>query len=83
MGTEQFLTITVIGIGADNKALTIPVLTESPVPEVAQQINVGRISKTDLQRFQLNYQLEVRVRVSFDGKLTWQTFGTLMPLLVA
>lgn len=83
MGTEQFLTITVTGIGADNKALTIPVLTESPVPEVAQQINVGRISKANLQLFKLNYQLEVRVRVSFDGKLTWQTFGTLMPLLVA
>lgn len=82
MGTEQFLTITVTGVGADDKALTIPVLTNSPVPEVAQKIDVGRISKADLQRFKLNNQLEVKVRVSFDGKLTWQTFGSLTPTLV-
>jgi hypothetical protein len=83
MGTEQLLTITVIGLGTDNKALTIPVLNESPVPEVAQKINVGWISKADLLRFKPNNQLEVRVRVSFDGKLTWQSFGSLRPMLVA
>jgi hypothetical protein len=82
MGTDQFLTITVIGVGTDNKALTIPVLTESPVPEVAQKIDVGRISKTDLQRFKVPGELEVRVRVSFDGKLTWQAFESLHPKLV-
>ncbi|MNL39527.1 hypothetical protein D3C87_1618110 [compost metagenome] len=83
MGTEQFLTITVIGIDTANQALTIPVVTDFPVPEVAQKINVGRISKTDLERFKLNQQFEVRVRVSFDGKLTWQAFTSLEPMLVA
>jgi len=83
MGTEQFLTITVVGLGSDNKALTIPVLTESPVPEVAQIISVGRISKADLQRFKLTVELEVKVRVSFDGKVSWQNFPSLRPTLVA
>jgi hypothetical protein len=83
MGTEQFLTITVLGVGSNNSPLTIPVLTESPVPEVAQKIDVGRISRADLQRFKLNSPLEVRVRVSFDGKLTWQSFTSLTPMLVA
>ncbi|MNX36960.1 hypothetical protein D3C86_672610 [compost metagenome] len=83
MGTEQFLTITVIGMSTANQALTIPVVTDFPVPEVAQKINVGRISKTDLERFKLNQQFEVRVRVSFDGKLTWQAFTSLEPMLVA
>ena len=81
MGTEQFLTIWVEGVGTDNKVLTIPVLTNAPVPEVAQKIGVGRISKVDLQRFKLG-DLYVKVRVSFDGKLTWQSFTTLEPKLV-
>ena len=83
MGTEQFLTITVIGIDSNSQALSIPVLTESPVPEVAQIISAGRISKADLQRFKLNFTIEVRVRVSFDDKLTWQSFTSLTPQLVA
>ncbi|MNY73191.1 hypothetical protein D3C86_2119220 [compost metagenome] len=58
-------------------------VTNFPVPEVAQKIDVGRISKVDLQKFKLNQKLEVTLRVSFDGKLTWQTFATLEPMLVA
>lgn len=83
MGTEQFLTIAVTGIDTGNKALSIPVVTNFPVPEIAQKIDVGRISKVDLQKFKLNQTLEVTLRVSFDGKLTWQTFATLEPMLVA
>lgn len=83
MGTEQFLTIAVTGVDTGNKALSIPVVTNFPVPEVAQKIDVGRISKVDLQKFKLNQKLEVTLRVSFDGKLTWQTFATLEPMLVA
>ncbi|WP_237880945.1 hypothetical protein [Pseudomonas sp. PGPR40] len=82
MGTEQFLTITVRGVSSSGSQLDIPVLTESPVPQVAPVIDVGRISKADLQRLKIATAFEVRVRVSFDGKLTWQPFPTLTPTLV-
>ncbi|MBH2034338.1 MAG: hypothetical protein I8H93_25430 [Pseudomonadales bacterium] len=83
MSTDQFLTITVEGVGIDNKKLVIPVLTESLVPQVAPTIPAGRISKAALQGFKLNLALEVRVKVSFDNKQTWQTFPTLTPTLIA
>lgn len=82
MGTEQFLRVSVIGADRNTQLLEIPVLTDSPVPEVAQKISAGKISKADLQRFKPNNSIEVRVMVSFDGKLTWQRFTSLTPLLV-
>lgn len=83
MSTAQYLTITVEGLDTNSQKLVIPVLTQSPVPEVAQVISVGRISKADLQRFRLNVGFEVRVEVSFDNKQTWQSFPMLTPTLVA
>jgi hypothetical protein len=83
MSTDQYLTITVEGMDTNSQKLVIPVLTVSPVPEVAQVISVGRISKADLQRFKLNVDFEVRVKVSFDNKQTWQSFPMLTPTLVA
>lgn len=83
MATDQYITVKVKGVDTNSQQLEIPVLTESPVPEVAQKISVGRISKTDLQRFKIGLGLEVRVSVSFDGKLTWKTFPMLTPTLVA
>lgn len=83
MSTAQYLTITMEGLDTNSEKLVIPVLTESPVPEVAQVISVGRISKADLQRFRLNVGFEVRVKVSFDNKQTWQSFPMLTPTLVA
>jgi len=84
MSTDQFLTVTVEGIDASNsQKLIIPVLTQSPVPEVAQVISVGQVSKADLQRLKLNVAFEVRVKVSFDNKQTWQSFPMLTPTLFA
>jgi hypothetical protein len=83
MATDQFLTVAVHGVDSSNESLSIPVLTESPVPPEAPTIAVGRISKANLQRFKIGTQLEVRVRVSFDGKSTWQTFPSLRPTLIA
>lgn len=83
MGTEQFVTIVVRGLSTSNQQLDIPVVTELSVPAAGQTIDVGQITKANLQRFKLNNQLEVRVRVSFDGKLTWQVFTSLTPTLVA
>lgn len=84
MGTEQFITVTVVGVDKNSgKQLEIPALPESPVPEVAGRIAVGRISKTDLQRFRLDAGFEVKVKVSFDNKQTWKNFPELRPTLVA
>jgi hypothetical protein len=83
MATDQFITVTVVGVDTNNQSLTIPVLTASPVPEVAQRISVGRISKTDLQRYKLNFGIEIRCSVSFDGKQSYQAFPKLTPTLVA
>lgn len=82
MSTDQFLTVTVEGVSNGQK-LVIDVLTDSPVPEVTQKISAGRISKVNLQRFTLNYALDVKVKVSFDNKQTWKAFPTLTPTLVA
>ncbi|RRV07179.1 hypothetical protein EGJ27_10815 [Pseudomonas sp. v388] len=83
MGTDQFITVSVLGVDVNGAARTVPVLTEEPVSEVAQIINVGQIAKADLQGFKLNYPLEVRVRVSFDNKQSWKAFPSLRPTLVA
>ena len=83
MGTDQFITVTVVGVDTNNQSLTIPVLTGYPVPEVAQRISVGRISKADLQRYKLNLGFEIRCSVSFDGKQSYQAFPRLTPTLIA
>ncbi|WP_053145943.1 hypothetical protein [Pseudomonas sp. P97.38] len=83
MALDQFLTIEVRGVDSANQAVRIPVLTEAPVPEVAQTIDVGRIAKSDLQRFKVGSGLEVRVSVSFDAKQTWKSFPMLTPTLIA
>lgn len=83
MGTDQFITVTVVGVDINNQSLTIPVLTGSQVPEVAQRISVGQISKTNLQRYKLNLGIEIRCSVSFDGKQSYQAFPRLAPTLVA
>lgn len=83
MGTDQFITVTVVGVDTNNQSLTIPVLTGSQVPEVAQRIPVGQISKTELQRFKLNLGIEIRCSVSFDGKQSYQSFPRLTPTLVS
>jgi hypothetical protein len=82
MATDQFITVSVVGVDTSNQRLEIPVLTDSPVPEVAQKIAVGRISKSDLQRFKINLGLEIRCGVSFDGKQSYQAFPRLTPTLV-
>ncbi|MDU8544824.1 hypothetical protein [Pseudomonas syringae group sp. J248-6] len=82
MGTDQFVTIDVRGVsGADNELLIVNVLDEYPVPRVDDRIDAGVISKTDLKAFNLGTQLDVRVRVSFDQTLSWQSFPSLRPTL--
>jgi hypothetical protein len=82
MATDQFINLEVRGVDSSYENLTVTVLSECPVPAIADQISVGRISKADLQRFKLNEGLVVRVAVSFDGKLTWHDFSDLTPVLV-
>ncbi|BCX68049.1 hypothetical protein [Pseudomonas izuensis] len=83
MATDQYLTVTVEGVDSNTQPLVIPVLTESPVPAVAQSIPAGRISKADLQRFKLNLAIQVVVKVSFDNKQSWKSFPKLQPQLIA
>ncbi|SOP98244.1 hypothetical protein [Pseudomonas syringae] len=84
MGTDQFVSVEVHGVGsADNESLVVSVLDEYPVPLVGDNIDAGRISKTDLTRFLIGTQLDVRVRVSFDQALSWQPFPSLRPTLYA
>lgn len=84
MGTDQFVSVEVHGVGsADNESLVVSVLDEYPVPLVGDNIDAGRISKTDLTRFLIGTQLDVRVRVSFDQTLSWQPFPSLRPTLYA
>ncbi|RMQ38201.1 hypothetical protein ALP86_01683 [Pseudomonas amygdali pv. mori] len=82
MGTDQFITIDVRGVsGADDELLIVNVLDEYPVPLVADRIDAGVISKTDLKAFNIDTQLDVRVRVSFDQTLSWQSFPSLRLML--
>jgi hypothetical protein len=83
MAVDQFMTVTVIGVDHSGNSRTVPVLTEQPVPQVAPSIEVGQISKANLQGFKLNERIEVRVSVSFDNKLGWKRFPSLTPVLVA
>jgi hypothetical protein len=83
MALDQYLTVTVEGMDTNSQKLVISVLTGAPVPEVAQVISVGRISKSDLERFKLNIGFEVRVKVSFDNEQSWKSFPLLTPTLVA
>ncbi|MBA1231626.1 hypothetical protein G7013_18435 [Pseudomonas viridiflava] len=83
MAIGQYINIEVRGVNNDNELLVVDVVQEYRVPQVAQQIETGNIAKAQLQRFKLNSQLEVRVRVSFDVKLTWQVFPSLRPTLSA
>lgn len=79
---DQFFTIAVVGTAIDGTELTIPVQTAASVPEVETNMPVGRISKANLQRYRIGGQLEVTFKVSFDNKLTWQSFLPLKPTLV-
>ncbi|WP_249583939.1 hypothetical protein [Pseudomonas viridiflava] len=81
MDTSQFINIQVIGLSVGGQNLTIDVLKESSVPHVADTIDVGHITKTDLQRFKTGGLLEVRTKVSFDEKVSWLPFGSLRPTL--
>lgn len=83
MSVDQFITVAVLGVALDGTSRTVPVLTEQPVPSVAPIINVGQISKANLQGFKLDETIEVRVLVSFDGKQVWKRFPSLTPILVA
>lgn len=81
MGPDQFVSIEVRGTDNAGALVVVPVVTEYPVPGEATTIAVGHIFKADLQRFKIGGLLEVRVRVSFDAKLTWQRFPSLTPTL--
>ncbi|SHN17525.1 hypothetical protein SAMN05216593_11194 [Pseudomonas asturiensis] len=81
MGTDQFINIEVRGSDDADRPVVIQVLKEYRVPQVAQIIDVGNITKVDLQRFKIGREIEVRVRVSFDEKLSWQIFPSLQPKL--
>ncbi|MCI3945038.1 hypothetical protein K0038_02072 [Pseudomonas syringae] len=81
MSTGQFVSIEVTGVNSADQQITVEVLKDHPVPQVVGTIEAGHISKLDLQRFKVGYQLEVRVRVSFDEKLSWQPFPSLRPTL--
>ncbi|WP_103364560.1 MULTISPECIES: hypothetical protein [Pseudomonas syringae group] len=84
MGTDQFVSVEVHGLSsADNALLVVSVLDEHPVPVVDDEIDAGHISKTDLNRFMIGTQLDVRVRVSFDQTLSWQPFPSLRATLYA
>lgn len=83
MATDQFITVQVLGVDHAGSSRMVPVLTEEPVPQVAPIINVGQISRSDLQGFKLDERIEVRVSISFDGKQAWKIFPSLTPMLVA
>ncbi|WP_032610301.1 hypothetical protein [Pseudomonas syringae] len=81
MATDQFIDIEVIGADDAGKEVRVPVLEEYKVPKVAATIDVGHITKVDLQRFRIGAEIEVRVYVSFDEKASWQRFPSLQPKL--
>ncbi|MCQ9470064.1 DUF5011 domain-containing protein [Pseudomonas alliivorans] len=81
MWTDQFINIEVRGSDDEDQPVVIQVLKEYQVPQVAQTIDVGHITKVDLQRFKIGREIEVRVHVSFDEKLSWRQFPSLKPKL--
>ncbi|WP_122388662.1 hypothetical protein [Pseudomonas syringae group genomosp. 3] len=81
MATDQFVNLEVRGVNNASQLVVVPVLSEYPVPSTGATISAGHISKADLQRFKVGTQLEIRVRVSFDQKLSWQSFPSLAPTL--
>lgn len=83
MHTDQLIDIRVEGVDAyDAGALVVVTVLENyQVPVVAQKIDAGYITKTDLRRFKVDQTLSVKVKVSFDEGFTWQPFPMLRPLL--
>lgn len=81
MGTDQFVNLEVRGVNDAGQLLIVPVLSEHPVPSTDSTMSAGHINKVDLQRFKVGAQLDIRVRVSFDQKLSWQAFPSLTPTL--
>jgi hypothetical protein len=82
MATDQFLDVWVQGVNSAGQGIRVDVWKEQPVPEVANKIDVGRISVADLQRFQINQQLDFKASVSFNGKRDWIAFGTSTATLI-
>ncbi|WP_147406535.1 hypothetical protein [Pseudomonas reidholzensis] len=83
MATSQFVTLVIAGLDTGGNKKTIAVVTEMPVPSAGQPIAVGSVSRTALSALRLNQQIDVKVQVSFDNKLTWVSFPLLKPTLVA
>ncbi|SDW54898.1 hypothetical protein SAMN05444064_104250 [Pseudomonas syringae] len=81
MATDQFVNLDVRGVNNANQLVVVSVLSEHPVPSAGATISAGHISKADLQRFKVGTKLEIRARVSFDQKLSWQPFPPLTPTL--
>lgn len=79
---DQFFTIAVVGTAINGTELSIPVQTAAPVPVVETNMPVGRISKANLELYRIGGELNVTFKVSFDNKLTWQSFLPLKPTLV-
>lgn len=83
MATSQFVTLAIEGLDTGGSKKTIAVVTAMPVPSAGQPIAVGSVSRTALAVLRLNQQIDVKVQVSFDNKLTWVSFPLLKPTLVA
>ncbi|MBC3954227.1 hypothetical protein [Pseudomonas triticifolii] len=81
MATDQFIDIEVLGADDAGKEVKVPVLEAYKVPKVDATIDVGHITKVNLQRFRIGAEIEVRVYVSFDEMASWQRFPSLRPRL--
>lgn len=84
MATSQFVTVWLEGVkrGAPREKVTLPLVSEAPVPGENSAMPVGSLAKGQLQQLESGYQFQVKVRVSFDDKQSWLTFPHTSATLV-
>ncbi len=84
MAAGQYLSAWIEGVGNDDptQTITLPLATEKPISGNMPVLEVGAVSKAQLQRLARSYQFVVRTQVSFDDKETWQTFPLISATLV-
>lgn len=84
MAASQYVTVWLEGVklGDIRERVTLPIVTEMPVPDERPVIDVGSVSKTALQGLERGYQFVVKVQVSFDDKQSWIPFPLISATLV-
>ena len=85
MADDQFVSFSLVGLGVDDKDLTIEYFTEHAV--TAEEVTAKKVStvvaKADIEKFKVGARLNFEGRVSFNNKGYWYNFRRESATLVS